>query len=382
MTNTLTGMIPTIYEALNVVSREQIGFISAVRLDSKVERAALNQVVTVPLAQAGPLEDIVPGQLPANSGGTTINNVSVSLTRAKAAPILWTGEEQKAVGMTGVYNQILADQFMDGFRKITNLVESDLANAIANGASRAVGTAGTTPFGVAGDLSDFANARQVLEDNGAPLTDLQLVMSSAAIANMRGKQSVLFKVSEAGTSDLLRTGMTDRVQGMAIRTSAGIVQHVKGGGTLYVTSGSTAAGITSVALVTGSGTVLVGDVVTFAADATNKYIIGAGVAAPGTIALNNPGARIVIPTANAMTIGNSYTPSLAFARTAAVLATRAPALPIGGDMADDRMSVQDPVSGLTFEISMYRLYRQVKIEIALVWGWGIIKPEHIVAIQG
>lgn len=382
MTNTLTGMIPTIYEALNVVSREQIGFISAVRLDSKVERAALNQVVTVPLAQAGPLEDIVPGQLPANSGGTTINNVSVSLTRAKAAPILWTGEEQKAVGMTGVYNQILADQFMDGFRKITNLVESDLANAIANGASRAVGTAGTTPFGVAGDLSDFANARQVLEDNGAPLTDLQLVMSSAAIANMRGKQSVLFKVSEAGTSDLLRTGMTDRVQGMAIRTSAGIVQHVKGGGTLYVTSGSTAAGITSVALVTGSGTVLVGDVVTFAADATNKYIISTGVAAPGTIALNNPGARIVIPTGNAMTIGNSYTPSLAFARTAAVLATRAPALPIGGDMADDRMSVQDPVSGLTFEISMYRLYRQVKIEIALVWGWGIIKPEHIVAIQG
>jgi hypothetical protein len=42
--------------------------------------------------------------------------------------------------------------------------------------------------------------RQILDDNGSPQTDLHLVMGSAAMANLRGKQSVLFKVNEAGTA--------------------------------------------------------------------------------------------------------------------------------------------------------------------------------------
>jgi hypothetical protein len=55
-------------------------------------------------------------------------------------------------------------------------------------------------------------------------------------------------------------------------------------------------GVTDIALVTGTGTVLAGDVVTFAADSNNKYVVGTGVAAPGTISLNAPGAQVVIAT--------------------------------------------------------------------------------------
>ena len=76
------------------------------------------------------------------------------------------------------------------------------------------------------------------------------------MANLRGKQSVLFKVNEAGSSDMLREGLTDRVQNFALRYSGGIALHTKGTGASYVTSGATAAGVRDIALITGTGTVL------------------------------------------------------------------------------------------------------------------------------
>ncbi|WP_342049883.1 MULTISPECIES: P22 coat - protein 5 family protein [unclassified Cupriavidus] len=380
--NVLTPLIPTLFEALNVVSREMVGFIPAVSRDSNAERAAVGQTVRVPIGEAGALEDIVPGATPASSGDTTPGYADIVITKSKAAPIRWNGEEQKAVGATGTYNKILADQFADGLRKIVNAMEVDLAIAAKIGASRAYGTAGTTPLGSAGDLSDLAGVAKILDDNGAPVVGRQIVFNSASIANLRGKQSVLFKVNEAGSSDMLRNGMTDLLQNMAVRYSAGIAQHVKGTGASYVTSGATAAGVRDIVLATGTGTVLAGDVATFAADGVNKYIVGAGVAAPGTISLNRPGAQILIPTGNALTVGNSYTGNYAFSRNAIVLACRAPAVPEGGDSADDAMTITDPVTGLSFEVRVYRQYRQVKFEICMAWGTAVIKSEHIATLLG
>ena len=81
-------------------------------------------------------------------------------------------------------------------------------------------------------------------------------------------------------------------------------------------------------------------------------------------------------------IGNSYTGNFGFSRNAMVLATRAPALPDGGDSADDRTTITDPISGLSFEVSMYRQYRQTKLEIAAVWGVGVPNGAHLATLLG
>ena len=61
MSNTLTGLIPTIYTALDVVSREQVGFIPAVARNAKADAAAKGQTVTAPVAQIATTVDITTG---------------------------------------------------------------------------------------------------------------------------------------------------------------------------------------------------------------------------------------------------------------------------------------------------------------------------------
>lgn len=389
MANTLTSLIPTIYESLDVVSRELVGFIPAVTRDSTADRAALNQQILVPITQAQAIADNTPAVTAPNTGDQTVSNVAMSISKSKHVPIRWNGEEQRGLLNAGTYNQLLKNQFTQAFRALVNQIEADLFTTTYQNASRAYGTAGTAPFGTAGDLSDIAFTRKILDDNGAPQTDLQLVLGTAATANLRGKQSLLLKVNESGSDALLRRGSISDLplEGFDLHASAAVSAITKGTGASYVTSGSTAVGGTSIVLATGTGTVNAGDVVTFAADTANKYVVNTGVAAAGTIVIGSPGALVTIPTSNALTVGNSYTPNLAFSKSAVMLITRPPALPIGPDgrpmdMAEDAVIVTDPVSGISFEVAVYKQFMQLVYHVRLAWGYQAIKPNHIATLIG
>jgi hypothetical protein len=380
--NTLTNLTPLLYEALDVVSRELIGFIPAVSRDSSPERAALNQTINVYAVPAITAGDITPSSLPPDDGDATPTNRTLTISKSRYAPIRWSGEEEKLVGTSGMLQNVLRDQFAQAMRTLCNEVETDLG-LLYKQASRAYGTAGATPFGTASDLSDAAQVRKILEDNGAPQSDLQMVLGTAAMANIRGKQSVLFKVNEAGTDALLRQGTIGLLEGMNLHSSAKVATNTKGTGASYTTnSAGYAVGATSITLITGSGTIVVGDTVTFAGD-TNKYVVAAGIASPAAITLAAPGLLQAIPAApTAVTVGNNAANNLVFSRSAMHLVTRAPAMPEGGDDADDVMEIQDPVSGLAFQVALYRQYRRRKLEVGLAWGTMASKPEHMAILLG
>jgi len=386
--NTLTGLVPTIYEALDVVSRELIGFIPAVSRNSSGERAALNQTIMIPIAPAASLADNTPAVTAPNTGDETVGNVTMTISKSKHYPIRWNGEEQRGLINAGSYGGLLMNQFAQAFRALTNQIETDLFTTTYQNASRAYGTAGTAPFGTAGDLSDIAQVRKILDDNGAPQTDLQLVLGSAAMANIRGKQNVLFKVNESGTEQLLRQGIIGELEGAMLHNSNAVQAVTKGTGASYTTdTAGYAVGATVITLITGTGTVLAGDTVTFAGD-TNKYVVVAGVSAPGAITLAAPGLKVAIATsATAMTIGNTATPNVMFSKSAVQLITRAPAMPVGPDgqsmdMADDVMQVTDPVTGLVFDVAVYRQFLQLVYHVRLAWGTQAIKQNHVGALLG
>jgi hypothetical protein len=379
--NTLTNLFPDLYQALDVVSRELVGFIPAVSRDSTYERAAVGQTVRSFVAPASSAGDITPGVTPPDDGNQTIGNTTLTITKARRVPIRWAGEETRQMSSSFGAGNIRAQQFAQGMRTLCNEVESDLA-ALHINASRAYGTAGTTPF--ASDLSDTANVRKILADNGQwHEGDMHCVIDTTAGAKMR-TLTQLTKANEAADASMLRQGVLINVHGFDFRESAQVKQAVTvGTGASYTTNtAGYAVGATAITLITGTGTVLAGDVVTFAGD-TNKYVVAAGVAAAGTITLAAPGLRKAIPgSATAMTIVGAATRNMAFTRSAIQLATRAPALPDGGDLAVDRQVITDPRSGLSFEIAMYPQYRQMQYELSLAWGCGITKAEGIALLLG
>jgi hypothetical protein len=136
----------------------------------------------------------------------------------------------------------------------------------------------------------------------------------------------------------------------------------------------------------GTGTIIAGDIITFAGD-TNKYVVVTGVAsvagASSALTIAEPGLRQAIPAAaTAITTTPATDRNMIFSKSAIVLATRTPYMPAGGDGAQDVMDITDPVSGLTYQVAMYRQYRQVHFEIGLAWGAKVIAPRHIMTLIG
>jgi len=384
MANTITNLMPDMLTALDTVSRELTGFIPSVSSDMTFERAAVGQTVRSPVAPASTAGDITPAVTPPDDGDQTIGNQSMEITKARRVPIRWNGEQSRGIGNGGIpRSRLMQDQFAQAYRTLANEVEADLA-ALHIYASNAYGTAGTTPFATAGDFTDASFAAKLLKDNGAPVTGNQLVLNTAAGATMAGKQA---SAEVQGTDSILRQGILMETSGLMMRESAAVVNFTAGTGASATTdTAGYSIGDTVITLaVAGTGTILAGDVITFAGD-DNKYVVASGdtdVSDGGTITLAEPGLKEAIAaSATDITVVSASARNMVFSPSAIVLATRAPALPEEGDSAVDRQVITDPRSGLSFEVAQYMQYRQVQYEVSLAWGVKAVKTEHIGILLG
>ena len=386
MANTLTNLIPDVYAALDVVSRELTGFIPAVARDSGADRVALNQTLRSPATAANTAGgDITPAMALPSAADQTIGNKSLTITKSRFFPFSWTGEEMYSVSQGPGVLTIKQDQIAQAIRAAVNEIEIDIGVAAKNGASRFFGaTAGTAPL-----FTDWAQAKKILDDNGAPVSDRHSVINTTAGVALRSTSN-LYKVNEGGDSSLLRQGVLGNLFNFDIRESAG-VQTTTAGAMASATSTSAAftVGQTVIPLATaGTGVVSAGDIITFAND-TNKYVVasvsfaGANPASGDSITLNAPGLRLAQTAATrAITVLATSARNIAFSRNAIVLATRLPNLPPEGDMAIDREIVTDPRTGLSFEIAAYPGFRMITYHVSVCWGVTVFKPEHVAGIVG
>lgn len=385
MARTLTNLIPDLYAAVDVVSRELVGFIPAVSSDMTHERAAIGQTVYSAVSAAPSATDVTPAVTPPDDGDNSQGTTTLTITKARRVPVRINGEQQAILNSGIGWGSARAAEFAQAMRVLVNEIETDLAGLYIR-ASRAYGTAGTAPFGSTPKLADAANIQKILDDNGAPQTDRQLVINTAAAVNL-ASLTQLTNVNESGGSDLLRRGVIGDIFGFQVRKSAKVKSHTIGTAANYAVDllAGYAAGSTTIHIDTGTGTILTGDVVSFADEPTGgKYVVATGTAGDGDadIVINSPGLMGAIVDGKAVSLAAAYTANMAFSRSAMYLATRAPASPTEGDSATDVMVITDPVTGLSFEVREYRQYRQVQYEVAIAWGMACVKPEHCAILLG
>lgn len=377
MANTLTNLIPDAYAALDVVSRELTGFIPGVTRDAAADRVAANQSVRVHQTRANSAgADITAAMSIPSAADQTIDNAPITITKFRKFPFSWSGEEGYSVDQGPGLLNVKQDQIAQALRAAVNEIENDLADAAAVGASRAFGTAGTTPF--ATTLGDSAQVRKILDDNGAPASERSMVINTSAGAALR-TLGQLTKANEAGNAMTLRDGELLNLHGFSIRESAQVNNATAGTGTSYVLNGAHAAGATTVTLKTGSGTVLAGDVVTIG---SHKYVVASGVAAPGAITINAPGLLAAGSDGATVTVNATSARNVAFSKDALLLATRLPIVPPEGDLAIDSEVITDPRSGLSFEIRVYPGYGMNLYEVRVAWGVKALKPAHMGILLG
>jgi hypothetical protein len=165
-----------------------------------------------------------------------------------------------------------------------------------------------------------------------------------------------------------------------IKESAGIASHTKGTGASYITDGTYAVGATAITVDGGTGTILAGDVITFAGD-TNKYVV-TGALAGGVVTIGATGLREALDDGVALTVGDSHTANVAFHKAAVEIGMRPMAQPAGGDAAVDRLTVQDPISGLVFEVAAYKGYNKAMFDVSCLYGYKVWKPDFAAVLLG
>jgi hypothetical protein len=385
MANVLTDLAADIYRAADIVGRELVGVIPSLTINAGSEGAAFGDTVRAAVtAQPTLNETYTPAMTIPEGDDQTVANKTMTIDKVANVQIPWTGEDIKHVNNGAGYETIYGDQLAQAMRTITNKIESHAALTLSLGASRAIGTAGTTPFG--SNFDEIAELRQVLVDNGMPLDGQATVAMNSSAGTKLRNLAQLQKVNEAGGEELLRRGELLNLQGLMLKESNGIAAHTKGTAVSAVTNGALAIGATAIVFdgaTAGATGVKAGDVITFAADTANKYVVEAGVVGTsGTITIAAPGLRVAIADNNAITVGNSYAGNVAFHRAAAELVIRPPAQPFGGDAAVDRMTVQDPFSGVVYEIAVYKGYGKVMFDVTTFYAAKVWKPDFVASLLG
>lgn len=377
-TNTTTNIVDTIFAQGLMALREYSVMPRYVNRAYDTAPGEKGSTIEIPIPSAISASAVTPSYVPPDDAGITPTKKTITLDQWYETAF-FLNDKEVAETREGFVNS----QLSEAIRGLCNNVDEAILALYTNVYGWG-GVSGTTPFGT--DFAAFTEARAALAKQLAPKNDRYCVVDEDAEANALLLRP-MWDASAKGSTDTLREGELGRVYGAFWAMDQNIPSHTAGTAVGATTDGSAyAAGVTTVDLASaGTGTILAGDIITFAGD-SQTYVVSTGdadVSDGGTIVFA-PGLKVAIATAAvAITVKATHVVNLLFQKDAFALAARPAEAsdPLG--IADaQRKAIMDPVSGLSLALEVSRQHYRTRFAFSTLYGVQCIRPELAARIAG
>lgn len=378
MANDLSNIMPKILARGLLALRELAVMPRLVNGDYSSEAAQFGDTIDVPIPSAIAVGDVTPSNTPPTAVDNTPTKVQISLNKWKKAAFHLTDKQLIEVDRNAHF---IPMETSEAVKAIANQVNSDI-HAEYKGVYGYVGTAAVTPF--ATTVAAATDARKTLNKQLAPRDNRRGVLNFDAEANALA----LAQFSDAekvGSSTVKIRGEIGEKYGIDWVADDGVTTHTAGTGTGYLVNNGAgyAAGIKTVTTDTGSGTVLAGDIITFAGH-TQTYAVVSSVGGGTVTSITfEPGLAVAVADNVAITLKATHVVNLAFHRDAIAFANRPLVSAVGElELGSKIMSMTDPQTGLSLRLEISRQYKQTVWELDMLYGAKLVRAALATRIAG
>ena len=364
MPNDLTEVIPKLLVQGLRALRENAIMPQLVNREYETTAGEKGSTIDVPIPSAIEAVDVAPANIAPNPGDSVPTSVPIPLDQWKEAAFQLSDKDQLEA-----IDDIMPMNASEAIKSLANKVDTFLLG-LYPAFFGVAGTAGTTPF-TDGTTDDATDLRKILNVQLAPVQDRWAVIDPDAEAKALGVRAFQ-DLSWNGSTAAIIEGNLNRKMGFGWFQDQNVLTHTKGTGTGYVVTGVEPIGSTTLALSVGSGTIVVGDIITIAGD-TQTYTVLVGIAAPGTITIS-PALRVATVGSDAVSIVDTHVVNLGFHRDAIAFASR-PLQRYGSEFGVISSTAIDPISGLALRVEATHEHKRLRFSYDILYGAAVVRPE-------
>ena len=361
--------------------REEAGILSGLQHDFDPAPAMVGETVTVGMAPPLAVGTVTPAPyLAAFPSDMTFKYQQISLSNWDKAEFALSSRDCAKIRM----GEWVPQQVSQAVRTVLNSMRAKCLTALlgVNGVSHSAQTTGF--FNATDGINGLIDARAILARQLAPQGGRRMLVVDPLEEANALKLDQFLKAYAAGDANAFRNGSTGRVLGFEFivdnSTSFPVSRTNGADNGAYVMNGAHAAGETSLVLITGANTILAGDHVEVT-DATTgskyTYAVKTGIAAAGTLIINEPGLMVANATASTcIVVGTASVVNkiagYAFDPNAIMLVSRTPTTP--DVQLGTSQVVTDPLTGLSLKIAIIPGDEAQIFRVSALYGVGLVDP--------
>lgn len=407
MANTLTAIMPKILARSLQSLRGRCVMPRLVNSDYSMDAAKKGATIDVPIPTAVATRNVAPAQVPIAGVDVATTSVQVPLNNWKQNdPVYLTDKEMAEIDRNEHYLPMQLQEAVNALATDVNtsIFGEYMTATLDQGIYGVVGAAGTTPFAA---VTDATGARKILNKQQCPksprvgVVDFDAEAAALALAAFADADKTLSAAVKI-EGEIGRKYGIDWVADDDVPThTAGTIADASAGRTCAINNGAGyAIGINDINVDNGAeasvaGTILVGDIISFAGHSqtycvianTSSAMYSAGVYTFATNAITNlkiyPALQTAVVDDEVATVVATHVVNLVFHRDAFAFATRPLAdATTGLKLGSEILTLQDELTGLIMRLEVSRQHKQVAWEFDILWGVKLVRPQLACRILG